>query len=283
MYNPPEYLNDLRPGINNPENDGEQAEDLNNTNDTQIILPCNGTSTIVIIPVPLESEGGPQNNYVNPPNATDVYQPIPKPNCSGEATAPEAAANCPETIAQKPCSGETTSTPLCLEDTTTPKPKCPEVTTTTVAPKPKCPQVTTSNTTPKSKCPEVTTTTTTTTTAKPKCPESIPPKHEYPQETTERPFFPTKQSTSKPKPISGYDGPNEVPPLNLVAKPVLGSTVVYFYKNPTTTSSKPPSYYLPSTLNPIYEEIYTERTKPPILRLKQLLFPRLYAAFHPDD
>ncbi|XP_008188316.1 peritrophin-55 [Acyrthosiphon pisum] len=148
---------------------------------------------------------------------------------------------------------------------TTPRPKCPEVTT----PKPNCPEVTT----PKPNCSEATT-------AKPKCLEA----------TTQKTPCPPKQilTASDSKPISGY-GPTEAPPLNLVAQPALGSTVLYFYKQPTTLppynppvyNPPAPAYYIPNTQLP-YEET-TRRPKPPILRLKQLLFPRLYAAFHPDD
>lgn len=286
VYNPPEYLNDLqRPGINNPEDDGDQTD---YTNETHIVLPCNGTSTIVIIPVPLESENFPAGaQYTNAPDKLDVYgaQPSPpKPDCLSAATTPNT--NCPEvtTASPKPpttppCAEETTTTsppPKCPPEATTPKPKCPEATT----PKPKCPEATT----PKPKCPEATT-------PGPKCPEATTPKAKCPETTTRKPEcpeaetqkspHPPKQNTSYPKPISGY-GSSDVPPLNLVAQPVLGSTVVYFYKQPSTTTppTNPPSYYMPSTQTPYNE--YTSRPKPPMLRLKQLLFPRLYAAFHSD-
>ncbi|KAL4121651.1 hypothetical protein QTP88_014117 [Uroleucon formosanum] len=396
VYNPPEYLNDLRPGINNPENDGYQLEPSNNT---QIILPCNGTSTIVIIPVPLENENfsSDQNAYPNKPdtyivepttsklNCPEITTPkpncvevtTPKPNCQ-EVTTPKP--NCPEVTTPKPhcvevttpkpncqevttpkpnCPEVTTPKPHCVEVTTpkpncqevtTPKPNCPEVTTpkphcvevTTpkpncqevTTPKPNCPEVTTPKphcvevttpkpncqevTTPKPNCPEVTTpkphcveVTTpkpncpeaTTpkpncmevTTPKPNCPEVTTPKPKCPEPTTKKPPYTPKQNStaSDPKPISGY-GPTEAPSINLVAQPVLGSTVLYFYKQPTTLppynppvynppiyNPPAPAYHIPNTQLP-YEET-TRRPKPPILRLKQLLFPRLYAAFHPDD
>lgn len=343
VYNPPEYLNDLRPGINNPENDGYQLE--SSSNNTQIILPCNGTSTIVIIPVPLENENvsldqnaypNQPDNYIVPttskpncpedvattnpkypevttpkPNCLEVTTPkpkcpevtTPKPNCP-EVTTPKP--NCPEVTTPKPkCPEVTTPKPNCPE-VTTPKPRCPEVTTPkpncpeVTTPKPNCPEVTTPKpnclevttskpncpemTTPKIKCPDVTT-------QKPKCSEATTPKHEYQEATNQKPPCPPKKISisSDPKPISGY-GPTEVPPLNLVAQPVLGSTVLYFYKQPTTLPPvhnppiyNPPAstYYVPNTQLP-YEE-NTRRPKPPILRLKQLLFPRLYAAFHPDE
>ncbi|KAE9538534.1 hypothetical protein AGLY_005633 [Aphis glycines] len=321
VYNPPEYLNDLRPGINNPENDGYQ---LDSSNNTQVILPCNGTSTIVIIPVPLENENistdqNSSNNsdkpeaYVVPttpksncPEDVTTEKPkcpevtTPKPNCP-EVTTPKP--NCPEVTTPKPnCPEVTTPKPKCPEITTpkpncpevtTPKPNCPEVTT----PKPNCPEVTTPKpncpevTTPKPKCPEITTPKPNcpeVTTLKPKCPEATTPKPKCPEVSTQKPSYPPKQNStaSDPKPISGY-GPTEVPSLNLVAQPVLGSTVLYFYKQPTTLppynppAYNPPAYYIPNTQSP-YEE-NTRRPKPPILRLKQLLFPRLYAAFHPDE
>uniref|UniRef100_A0A2S2NMX7 Periaxin n=1 Tax=Schizaphis graminum TaxID=13262 RepID=A0A2S2NMX7_SCHGA len=331
VYNPPEYLNDLRPGINNPENDGYQ---LDSSNNTQVVLPCNGTSTIVIIPVPLENENisTDQNAYSDKPDAyivpttpkpncpEDVItekpkcpeDTTPKPNCP-EVTTPKPNCqevttpkpNCPEVTTPKPnCPEVTTPKPNCVE-VTTPKPKCPEVTTpkpncqeeTTpkpncpevTTPKPKCPEITTPKpncpevTTPKPKCPEATT-------PKPKCPEATTPKPKCPEITTQKlPYSPKQNSTANdPKPISGY-GPTEVPSLNLVAQPVLGSTVLYFYKQPTTLppynppayNPPAPAYYIPNTQLP-YEE-NTRRPKPPILRLKQLLFPRLYAAFHPDE
>ncbi|KAF0764105.1 extensin-like [Aphis craccivora] len=329
VYNPPEYLNDLRPGINNPENDGYQ---LDSSNNTQVILPCNGTSTIVIIPVPLENENisTDQNSYSDKPEAY-VVPTTPKPNCPEDVTTEKP--NCPEVTTPKPnCPEVTTPRPKCPEITTpkpncpevtTPKPNCPEVTTqkpncpevTTqkpncpevTTPKPNCPEVTTQKpncpevttpkpncpevTTPKPKCPEITTPKPhcpEVTTPKPKCPEATTPKPKCPEVTTQKPPYPPKQNStaSDPKPISGY-GPTEVPSLNLIAQPVLGSTVLYFYKQPTTSPSynppayNPPAYYIPNTQLP-YEE-NTRRPKPPILRLKQLLFPRLYAAFHPDE
>lgn len=309
VYNPPEYLNDLRPGINNPENDGYQ---LDSSNNTQVILPCNGTSTIVIIPVPLENENisTDQNVYSDKPEAY-VVPTTPKPNCPEDVTTekpncPEVTTpkpNCPEVTTPRPkCPEITTPKPNCLE-VTTPKPNCPEVTTLkpncpeVTTPKPNCPGVTTPKpncpevTTPKPKCPEVTTpkpNCSEVTTPKPKCPEATTPKPKCPELTTQKLPYPPKQNltASDPKPISGY-GPTEVPSLNLIAQPVLGSTVLYFYKQPTTSppynppAYNPPAYYIPNTQLP-YEE-NTRRPKPPILRLKQLLFPRLYAAFHPDE
>jgi len=322
VYNPPEYLNDLRPGINNPENDGYQLEPSNNT---QIILPCNGTSTIVIIPVPLENENvsSDQNAYPNKPDNYVIAPSTSKPNYLEDITTtnpkcPEgetAKPNCPEVTTPKPnCPEVTTPKPNCPEVTTpkpncpevtTPKPNCPEVTTPkpncpeVTTPKPKCPEVTTPKpncpelTTPKSNCPEVTTPKPKcpeVTTPKPNCPEVTTPKPKCPEATTQKPPCPTKKNStgSDPKPISGY-GPTEAPSLNLVAQPVLGSTVLYFYKQPTTLppNNPPvynppvPSYYIPNTQLPC--EGTTRRPKPPILRLKQLLFPRLYAAFHPDN
>ncbi|KAL5242546.1 hypothetical protein ACI65C_009956 [Semiaphis heraclei] len=362
VYNPPEYLNDLRPGINNSEDEGYQLESSNNT---QIILPCNGTSTIVIIPVPLENENisSDQNAYPNKPDTYVMAPMTSKPNCSGDVTTtspkcpeittpkpncPEATtpkpncvevttlkSNCPEVKTPKPnCPEVTTPKPNCVEVTTpkpncpevtTPKPNCPEVTTpgpkcpeaTTpkpncpevTTPKPNCPEVTTPGpkcpeaTTPKPNCPEVTTLKPNcleVTTPRPKCPEATTPKPncleattpkpKCPEATTQKPPCPPKQSStaSDHKPISGY-GPTEAPSLNLVAQSALGSTVLYFYKQPTTLppynppvyNPTVPAYYIPNThLN--YEET-TRRPKPPILRLKQLLFPRLYAAFHPDE
>lgn len=285
-------------------------------NDTHIILPCNGTSTIVIIPVPIENENpvSEQNtnldnsgsyqvpvtlkpNYTSDATMITYSEPITyKPNCSEEVTT--IKYKCPETTTPQPTpcvEGTTTIKPKCPEmntlkpkcpDTFTPKLKCPEVTTqkpecleVTTIQKPKCPEVTT----PKLKCPEVTTLKPecmeSTITPKPKCPEVTTPKSECSDAINQKP---PKQilPLGDPKPISGY-GPNEVPPINLVAQPVLGSTVVYFYKHPSNLQSNPPSFYTSSTPTP-YEE-YTQKPKPPMLRLKQLLFPRLYAAFHPDE
>lgn len=312
VYNPPEYLNDLRPGINNSEDEGYQLESSNNT---QIILPCNGTSTIVIIPVPLENDNvsSNQNAYPNKPDTYVMAPTTSKPNCSEDITTtspkcPEITTpkpNCPEVTTPKPnCAEVTTPKPKCPE-VTTPKPNCPEVTTPrpkcpeATTPKPNCPEVTTLKpnclevttpkpncvevTTPKPNCPEVTT-------PKPNCPEASTPQSKCPEATTQKPHCPPKQSStaSNHKPISGY-GPTEAPSLNLVAQSALGSTVLYFYKQPTTLppynppvyNPPVPAYYIPNTqLN--YEDT-TRRPKPPILRLKQLLFPRLYAAFHPDE
>ena len=187
-----------------------------------------------------------------------------KPKCP-DVTTPKPL--CPELTTQNPkCPEVTTETPKC-PGVTTETPKCPEVTTET----PKCPEVTTE--TPK--CPEVTT-------AKPKCPEITTQRPKCPEATTQKAPCPSKQSTigNNFKPISGY-GSSEVPPLNLVVQPVLGSTVVYFYKNPSTLPPNQPSYFIPSDPKPL--ENHTHRPKPPIARLKQLLFPRLYAAFHPDE
>ncbi|VVC46119.1 Hypothetical protein CINCED_3A018840 [Cinara cedri] len=320
VYNPPEYLNDLqRPGINNPEHDEDQ---VNPSNDTQIILPCNGTSTIVIIPMPLENENLSSDQNINP-DKLEVYSTpttlksdcpdevtTTKPKCPNETTPKPVSytketttikPNCPEMTTPKPdCPEVTTPKPDCPE-VTTPKPNCPEVTT----PKPNCPEVTTPKpncpevTTPKPNCPEVTTpkhNCPEITTPKPKCPEVTTPKPKSPTVTTPKSKYP-EVSTPKPecqeatfqkspcppkqilisnehKPVSDY-GPSEVPPLNLVAQPILGSTVVYFYKNPST---------LPPPNSPAYfGDEYPRKPKSPILRLKQLLFPRLYAAFHPED
>ncbi|XP_025416282.1 extensin-like [Sipha flava] len=323
VYNPPEYLNDLRPGINNSENDGDQ---IDNSNDTQIILPCNGTSTIVIIPVPLENEISNQNTnpdksegYKDPTTQKPYYFDLgtskppypeeetttkakcpeavttPKPNCPQEITTPKP--NCPEevTTTKPKCHKEiTTQKPKCPEEVTTIKPKCPEEITTT---KPLCPEVTTpkqeicteETTTSKPKCPEVTT-------PKPKCPEVTTPKSKCPEVTSQKPqCLPTPQkpicpprpntASSDPKPISGYSGPNEVPPLNLVAQPVVGSSVFFYYKNLSTSSPDLPLpvYYVPNTQAHYEVQTSTRRPKPPLARLKQLLFPRLYAAFHPED
>jgi len=315
VYNPPEYLNDLqRPGINNPENEEDVVDQ---SNDTQIILPCNGTSTIVIIPVPLENENISTDLHTSP-DKSEAYEipTTPKPHCPSVESIPvnldtlPTPNNCPNKVTAKPnCTEEVTtikpkpSTPKqtpCTEAVTTTKPKCPEATT----PKPKCPE-----TTPKSNCPEVATTTSKPkcleeSTPKPKCPEDTTPKPKCPEETTLKPKCPevttptpkpncpemtTQKSPCPPKyspassdfkPISGY-GASETPPPNPTAKPVLGSTVIYFYKNPSTLRPNPPSYYIPSNMAP-YED-HTHKPKPPIARLKQLLFPRLYAAFHPED
>lgn len=349
VYNPPEYLNDLqRPGINNPENEEYQ---VNHSNDTQIILPCNGTSTIVIIPMPLENENLSSDQNTDPDKFTEVYN-VPttpksdnfeitttKPKCPEDITPKPMSytkdiimttklnclemttpkSNCPETTTSKPnCSEIITSNPNSPE-VTTPKIKCPELSTpitnylevTTpksnspkvIISKPKCPEVSTpipncpEVTTPKSNCSEVIN-------QKPKCPELSTPKPDCSEITTLKPKYPevsilepecleatSKKSPCPPKqlilpndhrPIISGNRPNEVPPLNLVTQPVLSSTVVYFYKNPSTLSyPNAPAYYMPNTPSP-YEE-HTRKPKSPILRLKKLLFPHLYAIFHPED
>jgi len=296
VYNPPEYLNDLqRPGINNPENDDDDGQ-TDYSNETQIILPCNGTSTIVIIPVPLEGDHVSGDQHANAPDKLDGYG-APKPDYAGDATAP----NRPEA----PCAQQTTTPRSKCPEPTTPRPKCPEPTT----PRPKCPEATTprpdcpgdattpstnrpeapcaqETTTPRPKCPEPTTTRLKCpepTTPKPECPEPTTPNVKCSEAATQKSPCPTKQTTNSPRPISGY-GHHDVPPLNLVAQPVLGSTVVYFYKYPSTPPpSHPPSYYIIPPSTPTPQDEHTGRPKPPALRLKQLLFPRLYAAFHPDD
>lgn len=273
VYNPPEYLNDLRPGINNPETGEDQ---VNQFNDTQIILPCNGTSTIVIIPVPLENENV-STDYNVSPTEPETYK-IPttlKPNCHSDATIPSSPVtatpkpNCPDTVTLKP---------TCPEEITTVKQKCPDVTTA----KPKCPEEVTTVKPKPATTPKPTPCADEVTTPKPKCPEATTPKPKCPETTTQKPLCPPKYGSNPSdfKPISGY-GPSEVPPINLVAKPILGSTVIYYYKNPTTLPPNSPSYYVPGDPTP-YEE-HTRRPKPPIARLKQLLFPRLYAAFHPEE
>ncbi|XP_050441998.1 mucin-7-like [Adelges cooleyi] len=237
VYNPPEYLNELsRPGINNPDNDGDDAF-VDDSNNTHVVLPCNGTSTIVIIPVPLESENfafeqKPVSANVNRldndnDNKPASYEQPPSTPLQGYPESSTPKSPCPDAI------------------TTTAKPKCQEATTTTTA-KPKCPEVTTT-TTAKPKCQEATTTTTTT--AKPPCSNS------------------------------------------LVAEP-LGSTVVYFYKKVSPSTPAPtylppnpptPAYYVANTGSPYDGYQHKPKQLPPILRLKQILFPRLYAAFHSDE
>ncbi|XP_050523725.1 uncharacterized protein LOC126895643 [Daktulosphaira vitifoliae] len=247
VYNPPEYLNDLRPGINNPDNDNNTF--VNDTNNTHVILPCNGTSTIIIIPVPFENENVTNEENAKPVSSNQSSNGFPdsiKPAVNEQST-PKSSPPCDELL----CPHASTPTPVIPDEVTTPKHNCQENTTT---PNPKRQE-----TTQKEKIPE-------TITKKSPCPDN-------------------KNTGSKP---SGY-GPNEVPPINLVAQPISPSE--YHYKKPISTPAStylppyPPSpaYYVASTSPPCTGYPHKPKQLPPILRLKQMLFPRLFAALHSDD